>query len=495
MGLVQPEIDDVTAISPLLRNIYVAFAVSYLGGHFKCRIPECHHQIYEAIQIPELDQAGSDRLIIEAPTRWGKSELDSFVKPLVDGVGGRKKNILEISATGTLATHWLGEIKGELETNRDLRAEYKIKKGNVWTKEEIHIISKHGDCHITSKGLGFQLRGFGYDLIIMDDVETDEMVRSETQRQYFEHWFKAILMGRLEPGCQIIWIGTFLSQLAYLYKAFKGTVDGFEDWKKIMITALDENDKSTWEDRYPTPELHKLRQSMGRHFSAEKMGRPLPTENAVFQEDWLVKTYDKLPDQLATVVSLDPQDSKSEYANWGALTCWSKDTQEKYYLRDCQRGKWGMFDSIRALVFMDKKHKPRASLVESRVLDKNASDWRDAIKREATNQHTVINPIFIKPTSDKVNRAHHILEPFEKGNVYFPSNQYLTSINRRDLIKEVQILKDELLEFPDGENDDYTDSTTQNFDYLKKQKVGAVSQRVSAPLPTLKPDPVTHRLK
>lgn len=158
---------------------------------------------------------------------------------------------------------------------------------------------------------------------------------------------------------------------------------------------------------------------MGRHFSAEKMGRPLPTENAVFQEDWLVKTYDKLPDQLATVVSLDPQDSKSEYANWGALTCWSKDTQEKYYLRDCQRGKWGMFDSIRALVFMDKKHKPRASLVESRVLDKNASDWRDAIKREATNQHTVINPIFIKPTSDKVNRAHHILEPFEKGNVYF----------------------------------------------------------------------------
>lgn len=79
--------------------------------------------------------------------------------------------------------------------------------------------------------------------------------------------------------------------------------------------------------------------------------------------------------------------------------------------------------------------------------------------------------------------------------MFISSNQYLTSINRRDLIKEVQILKDELLEFPDGENDDYTDSTTQNFDYLKKQKVGAVSQRVSAPLPTLKPDPVTHRLK
>jgi len=434
--------------------------------------------------------------MIEAPTRWAKSELCSFVKPLVDAIGGRRKNILLISATGALAEYWLGQTKAELETNRDLRAEYKIKKGDVWAKEHIHIGSKYGDCHITSKGLGYQIRGFGYDLIVPDDLETKEIIRSELQRQYFADWFKSDLLGRAEPGCQIPWIGTFLGQLCYLRKAFYDLVDGFQGWRKILITALNEDGRSTWEDRWSTEALESQKIEMGlRAFMAEKMGKPMGTENQVFQEDWLVNTYDKLPDQLAVVVSDDPQDSKSEYANWGALTCWAKDGQDKYYLIDCQRGKWGMYDNVRALVFMDKKHKPRASLVESRVLDKNAGDWRDTIKREATNQHTVINPVFIKPTADKVSRAHHVLEPFEKGNVYFPSNQYLISINRRDLIKEVQILKDELLEFPDGENDDYTDSTTQALTYLKRQKVGAVNQKIGSPLPTLKPDPITHRLK
>jgi len=424
------------------------------------------------------------RVIIEAPTRWAKSEICTVTKPLVDAIGGRKENIMLISNTGALAEEKLGLIKQELETNKNLKSEFGIRRGRKWANDEIIVHSKYGTCRILSKGFGYQIRGWGFDEIVPDDLESKEMIQSEVQREKFKEWFLSDLLGRAEPGCQIIWVGTFLGQLCFLRKAYFDLVPGFQHWKKILITALDEAGKSTWEDRWSTAVLEQQRIEMGhRAFSAEKMGKPLGSENQVFQEDW-IKYYTEPPKApLAIVQGIDPNQKKGDIANYFAITTWAKDINDNYYLlpEGWNRGKWGMNDGIRASVAMDKKFKPRYWKMESPVKDN--MDWRESIKREADNQHTFVTVRFIKPHADKVSRAYHVTPLFEQNKVFFPENP------------KVQPVIDELLEFPDGEFDDYVDAMVYALDALKGERVGPVKPFNIKPMPQLKPDPISGRLK
>lgn len=473
MGIV-PGVEVLTQREVRLPNLtkYEIFANAFLGHFLQSKTAPHHREIYRAIQDAE-------RAIVIAPTRWAKSALTQFIKPMVDAIGCFHTNILLISATGALAESWLNKIKLELETNKNLISRYGNLRGRKWSSEQITLTN---GSTVTSKGLGYQIRGFGYDLILPDDLETKEMVRSETQRQQFEDWFRSDLLGRAEPGCQIIWDGTFLNQTCFIRKAFKNLVNGFETWQKKIFYALDDNGKSTWEDRWSTDNLEKQRNEMGwRAFQAEKMNNPQGSENQVFQEDWL-RYYEKAPTgQLAIAIGFDPNEAKTEVADYGAIQVWGKDLEDNYYLLDYNRGRWGMFDGIRALVDIDKKWKSRACIVESRVKDNQ--DWRGAIKREADNQRCFVPTRFIKPDADKVSRARHITELFEKGKVYFPKDP------------KVQAVIDELLEFPEGEFDDWIDAMVYALTYLKTQKAGTTKKQQTQIMSQLKPDPITGRLK
>lgn len=110
-----------------------------------------------------------------------------------------KRNTIIVSSTLDLSKESLEFIKAELEENELLIADYEIRQGNTWSKDEIVFYS--GDLKFRLKvfGAGTKIRGGNWlglrpDLIICDDVENDENVESKAQRDKFYKWFTRAIM-------------------------------------------------------------------------------------------------------------------------------------------------------------------------------------------------------------------------------------------------------------------------------------------------------------
>ena len=98
---------------------------------------------------------------------------------------GYKRYILLVSDTEAQAVSFLDAIKNELETNERILADFGEQPGKTWKTGSILLSN---GCRIDAVGSGQKLRGRrNYerrpDLILCDDIENDEGVRTAEQRQ------------------------------------------------------------------------------------------------------------------------------------------------------------------------------------------------------------------------------------------------------------------------------------------------------------------------
>jgi len=391
---------------------------------------------------------------VTLPGKFAKSTCTSFFQPLADGVLGLiDGDIILISNTGRLAERWLELIKNEIEHNEDLIYHYGNLKGNIWRQDRIKLRT---GIEITSLGLNYQIRSTGFAKIIPDDLEDDEMVMSEDQREKFSDWFDGALLGRMHPQSQLTMTGTFLHPLCKIKKIHDNTEGRYDEWIRICFAALDENDESTWPDRWPTKIIHQQRVEMGhKGFMAEKMNTPIFGKDHIFRPEWL-KYYDQRPRDLFVVCSLDASSGTSkEVGDYSALTVWGKDLKtNNIYLLASERGRWATYDKVRAMFNFDQAFNPTYNLIESDAFGKELGN---VIKKEAEQQRRHFPYRLIKPDKNKERRAMAVTDFFHKGQVFLPK-------------RTSQRLVDELLMFPFGDYDDFVDSTSQALTFLRRQR-------------------------
>jgi len=104
------------------------------------------------------------------------------------------RDILLVSATESLAVEWLSHIRRHFEENSHIHHFFGKFQSDKWTQNE--LITTNG-ITIRAKGMGAQIRGFHPDLVIVDDMETEESVGTEEQRQKVKEWFNRVLMNAL----------------------------------------------------------------------------------------------------------------------------------------------------------------------------------------------------------------------------------------------------------------------------------------------------------
>ena len=103
-----------------------------------------------------------------------------------------------------------------------------------------------------------------------------------------------------------------------------------------------------------------------------------------------------------------------------------------------------------------KKHDDyRCVLIEAKA---NGEAIIDSVKNE------VKNVIPINPTESKEERAEAVAPMFQANRIFLPHPSIAPWIN--DCINELKT-------FPNGRNDDFTDSTTQYLNYMRENKVGS----------------------
>jgi len=136
-----------------------------------------------------------------------------------------ERYIFIISDTEKQAAGILATLKDELENNELLKQDFPLAcaKGPVWNTGRIE--TANGIC-IEALGAGQKVRGRKYKqyrptLIIVDDPDNDDDVRSATSRQSKIEWFDKALMQCGDKETNIIVIGTMIHReclVGYLEK-------------------------------------------------------------------------------------------------------------------------------------------------------------------------------------------------------------------------------------------------------------------------------------
>lgn len=264
------------------------------------------------------------RRVVAAPRGHAKSTTLTFKGVMHAVLYEYKHYPIIISDSSEQAEGFLESIKVEFEDNELLKEDFGDLVGKVWRNNV--LLTKSG-VKIEAIGSGKKIRGrkhrnYRPDLIILDDVENDENIRTPEQRKKLESWFLKAVTKAGDYYTDIIYIGTLLhydsllaktlknpSYQAIKYKAVISFAKNEELWDKweFIYTDLDNKDrelealnfynenkekmlegtKVLWEEKNSYLDLMKIKVSDGDSaFNSELQNEPISAEDCIFNEEW-----------------------------------------------------------------------------------------------------------------------------------------------------------------------------------------------------------------
>ena len=243
----------------------LGFSLIYLHGYFSDPPALFHPQL-----INTLENEAEKRLLIIGFRGSGKSTFGSLALPLWAALEHPEKYpfIILVADSARQATLNISAIKYELETNNLIKQDYGAITGNViedfalkgdgeeWQKQ--NIVLSNG-VRILARSRGQKVRGLRHlqhrpKLVIVDDPEDGEWVRTKENRDKTDRWLKSEVMGGLDARKgKIVVIGNLLHMDALLSR-LRAPGTGF---KVLEFPLVNEAGECTWPALYPTAQSLK----------------------------------------------------------------------------------------------------------------------------------------------------------------------------------------------------------------------------------------------
>lgn len=245
---------------------------------------------------------------------------------------GLSRTIMYVSSSQTHSAFSLRWLRRQVTYNTRWAQLFGLRKGEKWTDEILEIYHGVEETPITVLAMGItgQIRGFNLDdyrpdLIIADDIQTDENVATQEQRTKLESTFHGALVNSLapatdQPGAKIVLLNTPREKGDLIEKCMEDP-----KWTSKRYGIFDENGRSRWEARWPT-ELMKAEKTnetkMGRYsiWMREKECKIVQAEHKTFDTANL-RYWDVLPENMIIVGAIDPASSDSKDADDNVVGC------------------------------------------------------------------------------------------------------------------------------------------------------------------------------
>lgn len=465
------------------------FGQVYFPQYFTLPSPQVHLDIYselEEITKPSKQLVGH-RKAYALPRGCAKSTILDFLFPLYCICFGIKKYILIISASQTLANVFLEAIKDELEFNEQLIEDFGKLRGDLWRADA--FLTSTG-IKVESLGAGTKIRGrkngsYRPDLVVFDDLETDEGVRSAEQRKKLSDWFYKACLKVGTPKTDFVFLGTVLHHDALLvnvlhnptfkskrYSAvlsFAERQDLWQEWEEILTELanpnrledakafyeerkeeMDKGVKVLWEDKYSYYDLMLMKCTEGvSSFNTEMMNIPQSEEDMVFNPAWFsyFEESEINVSKLDIFMALDIALGKTN-GDFTALTVLGLDkkTGQMYVLDSIvKRLKPDMTIELvcQTVKFYKDTYKklPKVLGVETVAFQ---SYFKDNLRKELMKRGLYVNIQGLKNTENKLVRIERLQPEIKNGYIKFKAKQ--------------KLLLEQLEQFPRGKHDDAPDS-------------------------------------
>ena len=310
------------------------FGNAYLPHYFSKPSPKFHYELdkiwtdgvlkgFNPYTQPKIvDAQPGCHHAVAAPRGHAKSTNLTFKDDLHAVLYHYKHYILILSDTYPQAASFLEAISDELEENEAITEDFGNIVGNVWREDVIVTKTK---IKIQAKGAGQKVRGLKHknwrpDLIVLDDIENDENVRTPEQREKLKNWFYKAVSKCGDTYTDFVYIGTVLHYDSLLvnvmnnpeynsvkYKAVLNFSASplWNIWETILTNKNNKNRKTEalaffnknkqamlkgtkvlWEEKLSYYDLMFMKVSEGAaSFNSEEQNEPIDPEDCLFNKE------------------------------------------------------------------------------------------------------------------------------------------------------------------------------------------------------------------
>lgn len=476
--------DSLSAISERRKKVldpilgYDFFVSNYFPHYVRSSSrSQLHNYLFE--HLPQvLQQPSSVHLAIAAPRGEAKSTLVSQLFTLYCLVAQKKRYALIVMDSIDQAYPMLEAIKVELEFNQRLRVDFPeiAGQGRVW--QAATIVTK-ANQKVQVAGSGKKLRGLRHgayrpDLVVLDDIENDEQVRSPEQRDKLHDWLKKTVLplGAAGDKLDVVYIGTILhydsvlnrtlSSKAWKTAKFKALIRQPDDmslwdkWEDFYLnegeavadafysqnkSAMDKGAVVSWAAR-PILTLMKIRARDGHAtFDSEYQNDPLSSDDAMFANS--LTYWTELPGELVYFGALDPSLGKAGASRDPSAILVGGYHREtgKLYVIEAQVKKRLPDLIIEDVIRMQKQYQCQRWFVETVQFQEFLKD--ELVKRSA-QRGIPVPATATKPNTDKMLRIESLQPHMANGLILLHSSQ--------------ATLISQLRHFPKADHDDGPDA-------------------------------------
>ena len=483
------EIDDSSRVElgkavyqTVLEQDVLFFGRVYLPVHFSHEEAHFHKPLAKLLH-ERTYFAGA------APRGHAKSTIANVAHTLHEAAMGRARFILIIGNTQLTAADHLDAILGELIENQklikdfphlappdaaQLRRERKKKK-----KQRQTDFVTQGNVRFVARGAGQPLRGakersFRPDLIVLDDVDDDKTVRSETMRENLFKWFDKVVMN-LEGVTQarVRVIGTILHKHSLLNKLI-------ERWNGIIWKAVTnwEKQEVQWPSVWSYNRLMIKRdggydgdtkiKGVGHvTFAQEYMNDPQEDIAHPMREAWIQSAL-SIPEGLRKTglvfIGIDLALSEKEKSSYNALVVHIVDKRtDETYVVDALRWRAPINETKRIIAAASNFWKPSLVGIES-------VQFQAAVVQQMIEEMPLFLYAGITPDRDKNSRFQVLANQYslrkfrhlplaELGNGTIPENTYSYPWTG----KLPTLYQQELLDFPEVAQSDWCDASVYAY--------------------------------
>lgn len=354
-----------------------------------------------------------------------------------------------ISGTDGLAMKFLNELKHEFESNQALIDTYGGPfQGAKWTDHELVLRDAYDgpngisgkDVSVFSVGRGAQISSRHCDILIADDVESADSVRTENVRQSTREWWAREVTPVLSPGGKFICVGTRKSHVDLYSRLIADPTWVVLDKAKAV---WDENGEPIWPEMWSKTALLARKTELDAQdvmaWSQEMLNAPRPSDTQMFwPEKW--PTYQKAPHGLTILQFWDLAISEKTNADFTVGWTIGTDEDNNVFLLEMRRGRWNFNETLAEIGDMGRTW-PTVTTVGIEQVAYQAAAVQEALRR-------TMLPIVPSPVDkDKVTRARLVEARAAAGKVIRPVVSAWWTV-----------ASEELSFFPAGSHDDIVDA-------------------------------------
>jgi predicted phage terminase large subunit-like protein len=223
-------------------------------------------------------------------------------------------------------------------------------------------------------------------------------------------------------------------------------------WEVIEFPAILPSGNPLWPSFWKLEELLGVKASLSpQKWNAMYQQQPTNDEGAILKREWWqLWEHDYTPKIDYIIQSYDTAYSKKETADFSVITTWGvfypqEDGGPAIILLDMQKGRWDFPELKRRAKEQYDEWKPDNVLIEAKA---TGVPLQQELRRIGIPV-TMYTPGGRRSGQDKISRANAVAPLFESGMVWAPDTDWAM-----ELIEECAA-------FPNGDNDDLVDSTTQ----------------------------------